>query len=81
MLSASGYKIKKTDVDVDRLLKELTVRPRTLCMTTNDTVPGEYCVCLQNKKYLFVPKCFGLSKFGVPEVIDVAIPKEVKFVF
>ena len=81
MLSASGYKIKKTDVDVDRILKELTVRPRTLCMTTNDTAPEEYCVCLQNKKYLFVPKCFGLSKFGVPEVIDVAIPKEVTFDF
>jgi len=65
MLSIHGYRLRKSDVNVDEILSKLTVKPNDTFIQaqSEDT---EFCVCLQSNKYLFVPKYFGLTNYGLP---------------
>lgn len=75
MLSSRGYIIKKKDVDENKIIEELTVKPN-LIMSTVDT-NTEFCLCLETKTKLFLPKYYGLQKFGLPKVVDMEEPRSI----
>lgn len=65
MLTIHGYRLNKSNVDVDEIISKLTVKPADdyIQSQSEDT---NFCVCLQSPKYLFVPKYFGLTHYGLP---------------
>lgn len=67
-LSNRGYAILKTDKNKDlikKLKKELTVSPLVL-PNGSFTSPKEYPIYMESDNKLYMPKCYGLSKFGIP---------------
>lgn len=64
-LSFKGYGLPKDDfdeADIHDILNELTVSPVSIMSAP---VP-KYKLFLQNSKKIYVPKFYGLSKFGLP---------------
>lgn len=74
MLTSKGYKILKNN-NYEKTIEELTVKPFGDFMN-NDT-NDEFCVCLQTSKYLYVPKYFGLQKFGLPSEYKLNEPTSI----
>ena len=69
-LSSRGYAITKTENNkklINDLKKELTVSPIN---NPNSTFNNnkEYPIYLESDNKLYIPKCFGLNKFGIPKV-------------
>jgi len=64
-LSNRGYGIPKKNNDdlINKLKKELTVSPNNN-FDANDV--KEYAVYLESDNKLYIPKFFGLQKFGIP---------------
>ena len=64
-----GYSIRKTLKNsslITSLKKELTVKPFINKQFQQDAKP--FPVYLESKKKLYIPRYFGINKFGVPEV-------------
>jgi len=67
ILSKKGYSIKKSDFDsklIDKIKSELTVKPFILSDYDDNTVP--FPIYRESENYLYLPKFFGMSKFGTP---------------
>lgn len=62
-LSNRGYSIVKKDNEklIEELKKQLTVTPNT-----NNAKPTPFPVYLENEEKLYIPKFYGLQKFGIP---------------
>lgn len=71
ILTRHGYgvlKKGKTDAELDAIVRELTVSPKNgFQMSNANNDDDTFCVCMETKKYLYVPKHYGLQKFGLPE--------------
>ena len=67
-LSKYGYILPKERFinDIEKIKKELTVEPFQ-SFTIGKTEKISFEVFLENDDYLFVPKYYGLKKFGKPE--------------
>lgn len=83
-LGKRGYILKKdllTDEELDKIRKELTVKPNIL-NNFNDNVRS-FKVYLENKKKIYIPKFYGNNKFGkacvnkIPEGLNI----DLNFVF
>lgn len=68
MLGIKGYSILKKNYEneIEDIINELTISPISIVDYGGES--EEFCVCLENKKKLFVPKYYGLQKFGLPEI-------------
>ena len=55
----------------DKLLESLTVSKRVVFASDEEVV--EFCACMETDKYLYVPKYFGVHKFGLPSVDKIMI--------
>lgn len=67
-LTYKGYAVKKDDINYDEVIKELTVKPFVI----EDYSFGEdrsFPVYMQNSTHVYLPKFFGIDKFGPPDVI------------
>lgn len=67
-LSNRGYAILKTDKNkklIKDIKKELTVSPKIIPNGSFGTIK-EYPIYLESDNKLYMPKCYGLSKFGIP---------------
>jgi len=67
-LSNRGYAILKTDKNkklIKEIKKELTVSPKVI-PNGSFGVFKEYPIYLESDNKLYMPKCYGLSKFGEP---------------
>uniref|UniRef100_A0A6C0CTV3 Helicase ATP-binding domain-containing protein n=1 Tax=viral metagenome TaxID=1070528 RepID=A0A6C0CTV3_9ZZZZ len=71
-LSHRGYAIEKqgNEALVEQLKKELTVKPRTNPMMFQEEVTA-FPVYRENQQKLYLPKNFGLDRFGVPNVLQM----------
>ena len=67
-LSNRGYAILKTEKNkklIKELKKDLTVSPNII-PNGNFTIAKEYPMFLESDTKIYMPKCYGLSKFGIP---------------
>lgn len=78
MLTSKGYKIYKNDNYV-KIIDELTVKPFGDFM--NNESNDEFCVCLETSKHLYVPKYYGLQKFGLPNEYKLNEPANIDIEF
>lgn len=66
LLSINGYGIPKKDESViTKLKEELTMKPNVNFSITNDT-PKSFTIYNESDKRLYVPRFYGLQKFGIP---------------
>lgn len=68
MLTLYGYKLQKKDVSVEDLKKILTVKPviPKVFVPNPNSVP-KYKVYSETDEHFFVPKHFGIEKYGPPK--------------
>ena len=70
ILSKEGYLVNKKMaemVEINKLKNELTVEPFKFGVTFGAKVQNEFFkVYKEDEKYLYLPKYFGLNKFGIP---------------
>jgi len=66
-LNNRGYGIKKTDDNkelIEKIKSELLITPKTFSNSFSNT--KEYPIYLESDTKLYVPKCYGIEKFGFP---------------
>lgn len=67
-LSRQGYSVKKSEydeTDINMIKKELTVKVQNHMF---QHINGkEYCLYRENQTKLYLPKYYGLQRFGIPE--------------
>ena len=69
-LSHRGYGILKSEFnykDLNKIKDELTVSPKTM-NTFGNSNPIRYNIYTESTKKLYIPKNYGLQKFGLPDV-------------
>jgi superfamily II DNA or RNA helicase len=68
-LSHRGYAIEKQNNEklIEKLKNELTVSPKINPMMIN-TEETSFPVYRENDKKIYLPRCYGLSKFGIPDI-------------
>jgi superfamily II DNA or RNA helicase len=67
-LSRQGYSVKKSEydeTDINMIKKELTVKVQNHMFQHIDG--KEYCLYRENQTKLYLPKYYGLQRFGIPE--------------
>jgi|TARA_B110000261_G_scaffold150784_1_gene178605 hypothetical protein len=67
-LSKQGYSIKKDcfdEKDIENVKKELTVEVKNGMF--DNIAPKKYVLYQENDKKLYIPKYYGLQRFGVPD--------------
>lgn len=80
MLTSNGYAVLKSNIDVDKTISALTVKPHCDFMSNNNN-DDNFCVCLESKKYLYVPKYYGLQTFGIPSINKIKVPESISLTF
>jgi len=66
MLTLNGYRVEKTKVPVEELRKTLTVKPIVPKVFVNPNAVPRYSVYKETQDALYLPKHFGIDKYGVP---------------
>ena len=78
MLTLNGYQLLKDSREL-ALKKTLTIRPFSF---VNPMAQPKYPVYYEDSKHLYVPKHFGLERFGVPKTTrEVACTPETHWIF
>jgi superfamily II DNA or RNA helicase len=84
VLTAKGYAIKKTfltEVQVQELRSELTVAPKVLDRFQKDIL--NFPIYAESKTRLYVPRHWGIKKYGEPEANIVSegltLPEKISF--
>lgn len=77
MITNKGYKIKLDNPDVLQLKKELTVSP----FIPGNKYPAKSQMYRVSEKYIYIPKYFGIKKYGKPESIKEQSGIKVPFRF
>ena len=68
-LSSRGYSIKKNSISsflLEQIKKDLTVKPKTFNAGYADNNNEQFEVFNQNSEKIYVPKFYGIKKFGNP---------------
>lgn len=84
ILTNYGYGIlkkNKTKEEINNIIEELTVKPNNNFLMNHREVDDSFCVCLETNKYLYLPKYYGLKKFGLPNKISINIPEQIELKF
>jgi superfamily II DNA or RNA helicase len=82
MLTRNGYKLEKTAIsDITKLKKELTVKPNIPAVFVQPRFVKRYSVYSETENFLYVPKQFGLARFGPADTDMVAVASSDRWEF
>lgn len=82
ILYRKGYLVNKKLNDknvIDSIKKELTVKPFSRVDYSRKQI--KYPVFLENKKFLFIPRYYGIEKLGEPEFTNLQKPDKINLKF
>jgi superfamily II DNA or RNA helicase len=68
-LTNRGYGIKKTPDNkdlIEKIKSELLISPKVFSNSFASTGTKEYPIYLESDNKLYIPKCYGIEKFGFP---------------
>lgn len=68
-LNRQGYIIKKDEIDkktLNDVIKDLTVKPIVFKAYQDFVKPKEFEIYQESKNYLFLPRYYGIERFGPP---------------
>ena len=81
-LGNRGYSIIKSLSNsslISSLKKELTVKPFVNKQFQQDSKP--FCVYLESKRKIYIPRYFGINKFGIPKENKIKDGKPINIIF
>ena len=81
-LKYKGYYIKKSslsDEQIQKIKKDLKVKPKTLEFGNTETADISYKVYKTTKKYFIVPKYYGIENFGNVPLKNKPIYNSIEF--
>jgi superfamily II DNA or RNA helicase len=81
-LTRNGYKVPKSTIEnLDALRKELTVKPYVPSVFVNPRYAKKYPVYHETENFIYVPKQFGIKRWGEPmsEITAVSSPDRWTF--
>ena len=82
MLTRNGYKVVKSTIeDITKLKKELTVKPNIPAVFVQPRFVKKYPVYSETENFLYVPKQFGLARFGPAATDMVAVASSDRWEF
>ena len=67
MLTIQGYRISKAKIDYHHIRGSLTIKPYVPAVFVNPRYVQKYTVYKETEEDLYVPKHFGIEKFGQPQ--------------
>ena len=77
MLTRNGYKVEKSTItELTKLKRELTVKPNIPAVFVQPQYVKKYPVYSETENFLYVPKQFGLSRFGPAATDMVAVASD-----
>ena len=77
MLTRNGYKVVKSMIpDITKLKKELTVKPNIPAVFVQPRFVKKYPVYSETENFLYVPKQFGIARFGPADTDMVAVASD-----
>jgi len=77
MLTRNGYKLEKSAIpDITKLKKELTVKPNIPAVFVQPRFVKKYPVYSETENFLYVPKQFGVARFGPAATDMVAVASD-----
>uniref|UniRef100_A0A6C0HKJ1 Helicase ATP-binding domain-containing protein n=1 Tax=viral metagenome TaxID=1070528 RepID=A0A6C0HKJ1_9ZZZZ len=77
MLTRNGYKVVKSTIDdMTKLKKELTVKPNIPAVFVQPRFVKKYPVYSETENFLYVPKQFGIARFGPAATDMVAVASD-----
>jgi superfamily II DNA or RNA helicase len=79
MLTINGYKISKSLIDLHHTRGTLTVKPYVPSVFVNPRYVQKYQVFNETSEDLYVPKHFGIEKFGIPKTAREVPKTDDKF--
>lgn len=77
MLTLKGYRIGK-NADTEKLKKQLTIKPYIPSVFVKPQFVQKYPVYDEDSEFLYVPKHFGIEKFGIPKSQRTIVPDSSK---
>ena len=85
-LNKTGYIISKKHVDakiLENIKKELTVSPIILQAYKDFVKPNEFEIFQESQNYLYLPRFYGIEKFGQPlkNFLSDGIPMNLTFTY
>lgn len=88
ILTKYGYGLLKkyrSKAELETIIRDTTVTPKNVFQVSQNVAENEndgtFCVCVETKKYLYVPKCYGLQHFGLPDEIKISPPTSLSLAF
>jgi len=75
-ITRNGYKVVKAAIDalaLVKLKKELTVKPNIPAVFVQPQHVKRYPVYSETKNFLYVPKQFGIARFGEPATSEITV--------
>lgn len=81
-----GYILKKDQLDaktISQIKKDLTVKPIVLQAYKDFVKPVQFGIFLESPNYLYVPRYYGIEKFGPPKknYLQATVPINCKFIY
>jgi len=77
MLTRNGYKLEKSAIpDITKLKRELTVKPNIPAVFVQPRFVKKYPVYSETENFLYVPKQFGVARFGPAATDMVAVASD-----
>ena len=74
-LTRNGYKIPKGSHDIPALRKQLTVKPYVPAVFVKPQFVKPYKVYHETENFFYLPKQFGIAKYGVPPSNNCSVTK------
>ena len=84
ILSNNGYGILKTaidDIKLDEIKNDLTMKPHKNFSMTNNTQEQCFTLFKENTSRIYVPRYYGLQKFGLPTLSKLNSGKDCNLEF
>ena len=76
-ITRNGYKVPKASIeDLESLRKQLTVKPYVPAVFVNPRYVKKYAVFGETENFVYVPKQFGISKWG-PAPLDIVATSSI----
>jgi superfamily II DNA or RNA helicase len=80
-ITRNGYKVPKSLIqDLEKLRKELTVKPYVPSVFVNPRYVKKYAVFGETENFVYVPKQFGISRWG-PAPLDIVATSSDRWTF
>lgn len=83
-LGKKGYTILKSELtveDLQFLKNDLHVKPQNFSIKSNAAESGPFSVFRENEKKIYIPRFYGIERYGLPKKCDISCGQNIQVNF